>query len=182
MKIALPFIILTGLIIFTIGCNNTGPPNHTSSFITPTSTLREQLLAEKILTDTRPTKPEIVTGTQALKVDLPFTNTVWRLATSHVSKKTAAENHETFELVFQDDGNLQAQVVCNTCRATYTATTTNSLTIFPLLCTHRFCGTASKEKDFLSALGTVTAYEIKGRQLRLIYNEGTARLNFIARK
>ena len=77
----------------------------------------------------------------------------WQLVSLQKAGSTAVavDNPSRYTVTFGDDGQLSLKSDCNSCRSSYSLTG-STLTVQALACTKAFCGTASLDTPFSSAL------------------------------
>jgi len=78
---------------------------------------------------------------------------------------------EHYTVLFKTDGRWNMRADCNGCVGRYQATST-ALTIEPLGCTDAYCGDDSLDDEYVEAFATVSAFTIRGGELRLYYANG----------
>jgi heat shock protein HslJ len=115
----------------------------------------------------------LLTPTSAPPVPAPInapglTGIVWQWQTMADADlvETTITNPESYTLLFNQDGTLNAQIDCNSASGSYTVDGT-VLTIGPMATTMMFCGEASLDAQFGAALAQVTNYSILDGNLYL---------------
>jgi heat shock protein HslJ len=111
----------------------------------------------------------------------PLVGTNWTLASFHTADAVSSVIADTtITAVFGADGSVSGSAGCNRYFAQYNSTGT-SLSIGPAGSTKMACGTPGvmqQESTYLSLLGQVKTYTIKGERLTLADAKGTPVLTF----
>jgi heat shock protein HslJ len=96
----------------------------------------------------------------------------WRLVSLQRAGAAAiaVDNPERYTVMFGDDGRLSVKSDCNSCRSSY-ALSGSALMVQALACTKAYCGTASLDTPFTSALSQAQTVSRNG-EVMTIQGEG----------
>lgn len=108
--------------------------------------------------------------------------TSWRATGINNGKGAVAGTADTDKVtaVFGEAGDLSGSAGCNNYRGTWTASGTDKLAIGPLATTKKLCEPPlnALEQQYLTALATVTTYQINGTTLTLRDETGAAQATY----
>lgn len=81
------------------------------------------------------------------------------------------DGDEAYTLQVKENGTLEGKADCNTYGGIYAAEDGGSVSVDSLGTTQIYCGEASQETLYLSALDAAAAYAVEGNRLRIGYGE-----------
>jgi heat shock protein HslJ len=101
----------------------------------------------------------------------------WTSVTQN-GKQTNVAVPSSYTLTLNSDGSFNAKADCNNVSGTYT-TSGSSLTIKPGPSTLAQCGAGSLGDQFVTQLGQVSTYEIKGQTMNLTLSGNAGTMGFL---
>ena len=105
--------------------------------------------------------------------------TQWQwTSTTQNGKQTNVPVPSSYTLTLNSDGSFNAKADCNNVSGTYT-TSGSSMTIKPGPSTLAHCGAGSLGDQFVTQLGQVSSYEIKGQTMNLTLSGNAGTMGFL---
>ena len=105
---------------------------------------------------------------QRSKLERPLVGTEWQLV-QIMGKEVVAEG-DSFTILFHNNGTATGMGACNRLTATYSTTSSRSLTISNLGSTRRYCTNHEAENAYYDMLEGVTHYEMDADNMLLLSN------------
>lgn len=166
--------LLAAAMLVSAGCTTTPPTNQTTTTPTPAGNGTPAMTPTVNVTPMNTT----VTNTTPVNITAPFVNSTYRWIARAGSQSISVPSPDRYTIRFNKNGTYAIRADCNNGTGNFTVNATK-VKVSPANLTKTFCGDASLDKTYTTALGQVTGYEMDAQgRLILIMVSPNERLTF----
>lgn len=170
--------LLAAAMLVSAGCTTTPPTNQTTTTPTPAGNGTPAMTPTVNVTGNVTPANTSVTNTTPVNITAPFVNSTYRWIARAGSQSISVPSPDRYTITFDRNGTYGLRADCNTGRGNFTVNGTK-VKVSPANLTKTFCGDASLDKTYTTALGQVTGYEMDAQgRLILIMVSPNERLTF----